>query len=178
MAARILEVTDAAYHADPCASPSLSSSIAHILVTQSPRHGWLAHPRLGGQQRASTPQMDEGSILHKLLLGKGAQFEMVMADDWRTNAAKASRAEILEAGRIPILAHKFEALKAAAERIAKNAAYQGFPIKGDAEVAIEFVDCADRKREREVLCRCRIDMIAAGHVLLDVKKVATAIPRI
>lgn len=90
MTARILNVSEAAYHADPCPSPSLSQSIAHTLITQSPRHARLEHPRLGGQQRASTKAMDEGAILHKLLLGAGADFEMVVADDWRTKAAKES----------------------------------------------------------------------------------------
>jgi hypothetical protein len=122
MSARILNVSEAAYHADPCGSPSLSQSIAHTLITQSPRHAWLEHPRLGGQQRVSSKVMDEGSILHKLLLGAGAQFEMVVADDWRTKAAKEARDVIIAGGRIAILAHNFEKLMKAAERIYKNAA--------------------------------------------------------
>lgn len=181
MSARILNVTEAAYHADPCASPSLSSSIAHTLVTQSPRHAWLEHPRLGGSKESinkRTKTMDEGQILHKLLLGAGAQFEMVVADDWRTNAAKESRAAIEEGGKIAILAKNFEKLKKAADRIYQNAANQGFPFGGQSEVAIEFVDYADQvMRERQVLCRCRIDQIAPDHVLYDVKKVESANPK-
>jgi hypothetical protein len=179
MAARILSVTEDEYHADPCPSPSLSHSIAHTLITQSPRHAWLEHPRLGGANRArvSTRAMDEGSILHKLLLGAGAAFEMVVADDWRTKAAREAKEAILEARKIPILAHQFEKLNKAAERIFKNAADQGFPLQGHPEVAIEFTDFADqRNREREVLCRCRIDMIAPDHRLYDLKKVASAHP--
>ena len=34
------------YHADPCVTASLSSSIAKILIEQSPMHAWMAHPRL------------------------------------------------------------------------------------------------------------------------------------
>jgi hypothetical protein len=179
--ARILNVTEAAYHADPCVSPSLSSSIAHTLVTQSPRHAWLEHPRLGGNKESilkRTKTMDEGAILHKLLLGAGAQFEMVVADDWRTNAAKESRAAVEAGGKIAILAKNFEKLKTAADRIFQNAKNQGFPIIGQPEVAIEFVDYADQiKREREILCRCRIDLIGENHVLYDVKKVDSANPK-
>src|SRR5579872_393955 len=175
MLAKILNVTEAAYHADPCVRPSLSSSIAHTLVTQSPRHAWLEHPRLGGSKEGvlkRTKTMDEGAILHKLLLGAGAQFEMVVADDWRTNAAKEARAAIEAGGKIAILGKNFEKLKTAADRIFQNAKDQGFPLIGQPEVAIEFVDYADQvKREREILCRCRIDLIGANHVLYDVKKV-------
>lgn len=179
MPATILNVTEAAYHADPCVSPSLSSSIAHTLVTQSPRHAWLEHPRLGGNKdRVATRTMDEGAILHKLLLGKGAQFEMVVADDWRTNDAKAARSAIHAAGKIAILAKHFEKLKTAAEHIFRHAKDHGFPLIGQAEVAVEFVDYADQiKREREILCRCRMDLIGANHVLYDVKKVDSANPK-
>jgi len=179
MSATILEVTEAAYHADPCSRPSLSQSIAHTLITQSPRHAWLEHPRLGGNaDRASTRVMDEGAILHKLLLGAGADFEMVIADDWRTKAAKEARDIIIADGKIPILAHNFEKLKKAAERIYKNAADQGFPFGGRSELAIEFTDFTDQwKHEREVLCRCRIDQVRADHVIYDVKKVRSANPK-
>lgn len=177
--ARVLEVTEAAYHADPCVRPSLTQSIAHTLVTESPRHAWLQHPKLGGNvDRVRTNAMDDGSILHSLLLGAGKQFEMVVADDWRTKDAKESRAAIEAEGKIAILGHKFEKLKKAAEHIWRNAKHQGFPFGGESEVAIEFVDYADPiRREREVLCRCRIDQIAPGHTIYDVKKVASANPK-
>ena len=181
MLARILNVTEAAYHADPCVSPSLSSSIAHTLVTQSPRHAWLEHPRLGGSKDAITKRtktMDEGAILHKLLLGAGAQFEMVVADDWRTKDAKEARMAIEEGGKIAILAKNFEKLRTAADRIFQNAKNQGFPLIGQPEVAIEFVDYADQiQRKRQILCRCRIDLIGLNHVLYDVKKVDSANPK-
>lgn len=179
MAARILEVSEDAYHADPCASPSLSQSMAHILITESPRHAWLAHPKLGGSvERVSSRVMDEGAILHKLLLGAGAQFEMVVADDWRTKAAKEERAAILAGGKIAVLAHNFQKIKTAADRIFQNAKNQGFPFGGRSELAIEFTDYADAwKLEREVLCRCRIDQVTDNHVIYDIKKVRSANPR-
>lgn len=178
MAARMLAVTEAAYHADPCSRASLSHSVAHTLITQSPRHAWLQHPRLGGIERVATKAMDEGAILHKLLLGAGAQFEMVIADDWRTKAAKEALDIIVAGGKIPILSHNFEKLKIAAERIYKNAADQGFPFGGHSEVAIEFTDFADQHQmDREVLCRCRIDQVRTDHVLYDVKKVRSANPK-
>jgi hypothetical protein len=179
MSARILNVTEEEYHADPCADPSLSHSIAHILVSESPRHAWLAHPRLGGQgkQRAATKAMDEGAILHALLLGKGAQFEMAMHDSWRTKQSQADKAAILEAGKIPILSQHFESLLKAATRVAENAAAQGFPLgvaDSESEVSIEFTE---RVGDHDVLCRCRMDQIRADHVIYDVKSCRSANPR-
>lgn len=172
--AHILNVTEAEYHADPCPSPSLSHSLAHTLVTESPRHAWLQHPKLGGVERIATKAMDEGAILHKLLLGAGADFEMVVADDWRTKAAKEERESIQAAGKIAILAHHFEKLKTAAERILKNAENQGFPIYGQPEIAIAFDELG---RHSDVACRCRIDLIRPDHILYDLKKVRSANPR-
>jgi hypothetical protein len=83
------------YHADPCVSPSLSQSIAHTLVTLSPRHAWLEHPRLGGQKRKATKAMDEGSILHRLLLGEGVDVGVIHEDDYKTKAARELRDQIL-----------------------------------------------------------------------------------
>ena len=176
MTARILHVSDQEYHNDPCERPSLSHSIAHILLTESPRHAWLAHARLGGVKRPTTNAMDDGAILHRLLLGAGRDFEMVMETDWRTNAAKAARAAIIEKGKIPILAHKFEALFEAAKRIAKNAADQGFPIGppgSQSELAIEWTEIVDGD---EILCRCRLDQLRRDLVVYDIKKVRSANP--
>jgi hypothetical protein len=174
--ARILNVSDQAYHSDPCESPSLSHSIAHILLTENARHAWLAHPRLGGVQRASTSAMEDGSILHRLLLGAGREFELVMENDWRTKAAKEARAAVIESGKIPVLAHKFEALFEAAKRIAQNAADQGYPLGipgSESEVAIEFTEIVDGK---EVLCRCRLDQMRPDLIVYDIKKVASVKP--
>ena len=45
--ARILDVTHEQYLADPCATPSLNQSTAHVMLTKSPLHAWHQHPRLG-----------------------------------------------------------------------------------------------------------------------------------
>ena len=39
------ELSDEVYHADPCPSPSLSSSIANLVIDKSLMHAWRAHPR-------------------------------------------------------------------------------------------------------------------------------------
>lgn len=177
MPARILDVTESEYHADPCASPSLSHSIAHTLLSASPRHAWLEHPRLGGQRRESTRAMDEGAILHKLLLGEGAAFDVLAVDDFKTKDARAERDDSIARGRIPIKVKDFERLHDAALRIQKNAASQGFPIGqpgSRSELSVEFTE---RVGPDDVLCRCRLDQVRADHIIYDIKKVRSANPR-
>jgi hypothetical protein len=65
------------YFADPCPEPSLSQSVAKILVEQSPLHAFQAHPRL------YVPTADEdadekydkaraiGNAAHALMLDRG-----------------------------------------------------------------------------------------------------------
>lgn len=102
----IYDIPEHEYHADPCPQPSLSSSIAKKLVKQSPMHARFAHPRLNPdyEPSESTTASDVGSALHKLILGKGADIEVIDATSWRKDADKADRDEARAQGKIPILA--------------------------------------------------------------------------
>lgn len=116
-------ISEAEYHADPCLTPSLSSGIARKLVRQSPMHAWHAHPRLNpaGGDDFNSDAADAGTILHKMLLGKGADIVEIDAPDWRTKAAKEAREEARTAGKVPVLAEKLaelhECAKAARRQI-------------------------------------------------------------
>jgi hypothetical protein len=104
------------YHADPCPEPSLSASIARRLIRQSPMHARYHHPRLNPDRPHddASDASDAGTILHKLLLGRGADIVPVEADDWRTKAAKEARDEARANGHTPVLAGKLAALHVAA----------------------------------------------------------------
>jgi hypothetical protein len=106
----IYELSATAYHADPCPSPSLSSSIAQILLAQSPRHAWCAHPRLNLHHdgTGSNRRLDIGSIAHALLLGKGKSIVVVNAADYKGGAAKKARDEARAVGMLPALAPDHE----------------------------------------------------------------------
>ena len=111
----IYELTEDQYHADPAPVASLSHSIAKMLLTRSPLHAWAAHPKLGNtMERKDTAAMDAGTIIHKLILGKGAEIMQIDAKDWRTNAAKEARDAARAAGKTPVLAGDMEALNACA----------------------------------------------------------------
>lgn len=116
----IYDIPAERYHSDPVEVPSLSCSIAKKLARQSPMHAHHCHPRLGGSGDVKpTAAMIDGTILHTLLLGKGADIVPIEADNFMGKAAKAARDEALAAGKTPILAHKLEALHEAA-RVARK----------------------------------------------------------
>ena len=124
-----LDVPEAAYHADPCPEPSLSNSIASVLLARSPLHAWHAHPRLNPNPEPSrdvTSAMDFGSALHKRLLGRGADIEVIPFSDYKKEVAKERRDEARQFGRIPLLEKEMPRLTAAA-----NAALRQMQVHPD-----------------------------------------------
>lgn len=118
----IYELPESVYHADPCPVPSLSHSIARTLMDRSPLHAWTNHPRLNPDFTPSTgtKAMDDGSILHALLLGAGSEYVQLGFDDYKTKAAQQARDAVRDAGKIPVLEHKLDALRACARDITKQ----------------------------------------------------------
>lgn len=171
--ARILPVTLEEYFRDPCARPSLSQSCAHTLVTRSPAHAWIEHPRFGAAPRESTKAQDEGSIIHKLILGKGTELEILEVDEYRTNYAKALRDNALAAGKIPVKAKDFEPMQAAAIAIADRLRNEhSIELDGESEVPIEWYEAGN---EGWVLCRGMIDHLKRQvPVIYDLKKITSA----
>lgn len=92
-----------AYRKDPCPSPSLSQSIAKVLVDESEVHAYMAHPRLGGRPPKPSKRMDVGSICHALMLGKPLpEIEHIECDDYKKKDNQALRDLAIEAGKIPL----------------------------------------------------------------------------
>ena len=105
----VYDLDAAAYHADPCPEPSLSSSIGKLIVGRSPLHAKCAHPRLNPDyQPRESGKFDLGSTVHKLILGKGAEVVAIEADDWRTKAAKEARDTARGDGKTPMLVGQLE----------------------------------------------------------------------
>lgn len=163
-----------AYHTDPCPEPSLSSSIAHVLVTRSPLHAWHLHPKLGGGVGRRSAAMDRGSLIHKLLLGRGARIAVIDADDYRTKAAREERDAARATGKIPVLAHEWDEARRVAEIIRTRIEGFGFRLDGESEVCIRWQEPAVGG---PVWCRCLLDHVklAEAHIL-DVKTSRSARP--
>jgi len=175
--ARILDVTPAAYHRDPCKVPSLSQSIAHTLVEHSPLHAYTRHPRLGAQPAESSAAMDAGTLIHKLILGCGKDIAVLPFDEYRTNEAKAARDEAIAAGKLPVKERAFVEATTAANTLSARCRELGFPFTGRSELAIEWRERGTSDGE-PVVCRAMLDHVLLDRgVIYDLKKAANASPK-
>lgn len=174
----VYDMPEADYHADPCPHPSLSASIAKLLIDRSPRHAWHAHPRLNpNHQSEDSTTFDMGRLAHKLVLGAGGDIAVIEADDWRTAAAKALRDAARAAGKTPVLAHQLERAqameKAIFRQLAKHEEASLAFTNGTPEQTIIWREEIDGV---EVWCRARLDWKpdAPGNVFDDFK--STGVP--
>lgn len=110
----IYEMPLAEYVADPAPEPSLNTGTALALLTKSPLHAKLQHPRLNPYKvRESSSRADIGTIAHAMLLeGNDNKVVQIDAKDWRTKDAKEQRDQAWADGKTPILKEDFEAVKA------------------------------------------------------------------
>lgn len=85
--------------------PALSQSCAKTLLEQSPKHAWMNHPRLNPDWRPDESRRGQavGSAAHKLMIGRGADIQVIEAEDYRTKAAQAIRDQAQSEGKIAIL---------------------------------------------------------------------------
>lgn len=103
-----LDIASADYFADPCSGPSLTQSIASVLLDKSPRHAALRHPRLNpAWEPYEDTKFNIGNAAHRMLIGRGKELVVCNYDDWRTKDAKAERDAAHAGGNVAILAHQF-----------------------------------------------------------------------
>lgn len=168
----VFDLTEEAYHADPCPVPSLSASIAAVLLDRTPWHAWTAHPRLNPDfEPNDRDTFDLGRAAHALMLAGEGSFAVVDAADWRTAAAKQARDEARAAGKTPILAHRM-----AEVRRMVFAGRRQIEFLSDADDRLAFkpgTGTPERTlvwREGKTWCRARLDWHpAAGAVFHDYK---------
>ncbi len=96
------------YFSDPCPEPSLTQSIAKILIAQTPLHAKMAHPRLappsdGDESEKYVKAQAIGNAAHLILIGRGKTLEIIDADNFTTKAARERRDEASADGKTPIL---------------------------------------------------------------------------
>ena len=166
------------YINDPAPEPSLNASIAHTLLTQTPAHARMAHPRLSPQQdQEESSRLDLGTIAHGLLLeGDDSRVVVIEADDWRTKAAKDERDAARLEGKLPILVKDFD--------IVSNMVETAQTTIGQSEVATEFSAAIPEQtliwQEADIWLRCRPDKATPDwRVVFDYKTCAgTAHPAV
>ena len=159
----IYTITAEVYHRDPCPAPSASSSLLRKILSGSPRHAWLAHPKLGGAVEEPSAVFDLGTVAHAMLLEGEDVIAEIDAPDWRTNAARDARDAARAAGRIPLLPHQADEVRMMVEAAREQLrAYPGNLL-------------AEPEPERTLLwqqgpfwCRARPDRIQ-GETVIDYK---------
>jgi hypothetical protein len=155
------------YHADFVADvPTLSSSIAKILLTQSPAHAWAAHPRLNPEYvKQDRPEFDFGTAVHKLFLENDNNcVQVVAADSWRTKAAQESRDLARADGLIPLLdkdmIHVEKMVAALRQRV--SAVESDPPMFADGLMEHTLL-----WNEDGVACRARLDWLRDDRLAID-----------
>lgn len=138
-------------------APSLNSSAIKTLITNSPKHAWEGNPKLNPYYvNVEKSDYDIGSAAHTLLLEDERGIVEVNADSWRTNAAKAARDGAREEGKVPLLPHQAEEVRAmvasARAQLKQHEIGDPFDKPGISEGTIIWT-------ENGVLCRCRPDRI-------------------
>lgn len=168
------------YHADPCEVPSLSASIAHTIVSESPAHARERHPRLGRYQPAErSDTMRRGEIIHALLLGEHDRLRVVDVDSWRTKEARALRDSFAAERLIPVTRREYDDAIVTANGVAANLIDLGFNLaspRASREVSLFWEDTTAGEL---VQCRGRADYLEDTHesaLFLDLKTTASAHP--
>lgn len=162
------DIPESVYHGDP---DSLSSTGLRQLV----KPGGPA--KFQGAEREDKDVFDIGAVAHTLLLGAGAEVEVVASETWQTKDAKAARAAARAEGKIPLLTKQAEAVQtmvsAAQNRpeVAELLAPEGVP-----EMTAYALDPASW-----IMLRARLDYLiisANRHVtIVDYKTTKNAAPR-
>jgi hypothetical protein len=162
------------YHNDQHGDhPTLSSSIANLLINRSPLHAWTAHPRLNPNHvPVDDSKFDVGTVAHSMLLEGTASVDVCDFENWRSNDAKAARKASYANGRTPLLAHQFDEVLGMCNAVADQLAhFNADPVPltgGKPEQTMVWQDA-----QTGVWCRARIDWLHDDLSAIDDLKTTT-----
>ena len=143
------------YHGDPCPGPSLSSSVAKLLMARSPLHAWHSHPRLNSdyRPRPESKIIDLGSVAHRVILEQSwAGIAICGENDWRKKDAQAFKEAARADGQTPILRKQQRQVEAMAEAASGISLFQSVLGQSAIEKTVVW-------REGEAWCRVKPDIL-------------------
>lgn len=162
------------YHRDPVKGGSLSYSGAKKLLAEG-------GPELFAYEREHPPapsaEMELGTAAHKLVLGVGQEIAVLPFDNYQKGDAKKARDDARAAGKLPLLTHQHETVKAMAAKLRGHEwAQRLLGQAGRAEMSAFWQD-----PDTDLWWRCRWDKMpepdpARRPVLADYKTCADASP--
>lgn len=174
------------YHADPCPEPSLNQTLAKLLIpgNKTPAHVRHAHPRLNpNYEPEHQTKFTLGSAAHKLLLGRGRDFEVFDAADWNASGGgkgaktelHANREAALSVGKLPILRHQFdtatEMVIAARQQLGLHSVYKDAFTLGNGNAEVVAI-----AKHQGCWYRTMIDWrMPDGRILYDYKSTETSV---
>ncbi len=176
--AGVYQIDASQYHADPAQEPSLSSTIAKILIKETPLHAWTASPRLNPDfVPVEKKQFDIGRAAHRVVLGVGDDFEAIPAGILASNGAastKEAKAFIEDCrarGVTPLKESEVDAIGTIARKVHDRLSGMGIVLHSERSemAAIAQVD--------GVWCRCMVDNAPADPrlPLYDLKTTAGSV---
>lgn len=143
------DIPEDRYHAH---RGSLSSTGARTLAHKTPAH--FAYERMhGGQHKA---QFDLGSAVHSVVLGRGADLELLDFDTYNTKASKEAKAKAYAAGKIPLLTDQAEAVEQMVAAVRAHSVAGKLFARTDCQPEVTVVG---EDPETGVLCRARFDWL-------------------
>ena len=152
----IHQMSAADYHALETPTPALSASIARKLLASSPLHARYAHRVLNP---TGVPEerdaFDFGTAAHAYLLEGETGFVIIDAGDYRTVAARDTRDEARATGKVPILAKRWEDVKAMTLAVMAQLAEHPRPVPFTAGAAEQTLVW----QEGDVWCKARCDWL-------------------
>lgn len=169
------DVPHEVYLRDPAEGPSLSASIAHVICAESPLHAWQAHPRFGaaGVVDKHTDATERGTVIHRLMLGRGATIVPLSYDNYKTKAARAARDEVLAEGKLPVLTHRFVGYKRVADVYTKRV--RDLDPSCNVLLTSDETEITAVWKQAGVLCRCRIDHLRSRELIIDDLKTSVSV---
>lgn len=173
---------EAAYFADPAPQPSLTQSIAKVLIDQSALHARAEHPRFDEPDEVEeetekyVKAQAIGNAAHAHLIGRGKTLAVGDFKDWKKKEAQTFKDDAIAAGRTPILAkHAGIALRMVAaarrqltEAAAADAALLDAFVNGDGEVMIAT-------QIEGIWMRSLVDWMVSPRALFDFKTTAMSV---
>lgn len=173
------DILERDYHRDPAIEPSLSNSIARVIYDACPLKAWLDHPRLNPNHVESVPtkDMEFGTLVHKLMLEKGAEIDICSADDWKTKFSQEFRKDSREAGHLPVLQHVHEEGQKVKEGALRELARLGILPDFKAGVSERtFIWREDQCYLRTMIDKVLVDETTCTINVIDLKVTSDASP--
>lgn len=172
------KITPTEYFAEPCPQPALTASIISILLSECAAKAAWAHPAINQPKDDAAKELEKyligsgagkpaqalGGVVHRMSLGKGAEYVISDWEEYRTKEAKQWRDDAWARGDIPLKPRQHEQASAMSGVMldAINDAVRGEPY--ETEVVAVW------QEPNGVWCRSMMDLWCPSlNLILDVK---------